>query len=451
MRKAKQRLRRGYRFASFAGAPAPNCRPFSPDVAYSVSLTLDPSGEYIAKSMVAVGESVERGQVIATFAELGEAPIHAPISGTVEAVDNIRVELRATEKGGGGDAPFARVGTDWEKLAPEELRRLIHRSGVTNVEAHGFPSATSGDRSRNEHRKSAGLIISIIDDDILNPAFDAILGGDGFARCAEGIRILAAAYPKFKVTVAVSPTYRQRAERFDEELRGSRIDTVLVSDRYPQSHPAILTRTIAGEQRRVRDLSATIATNSTVFDCRTPIHVFEAVVEGKPVLHRTIAVAGPAVKAPGHVDVLIGTPVAALVESFGEAMAEKRVIMDSIMTGLVAAEDEVITHRTKAIYCIQEAARSEVMSFASPGIRKDSYTNTFLAKFLPLAMLPIKKEVNTNIHGERRACLNCSYCTEVCPVEIMPNVLHRYVERDMISESLIAYGMPVCIDCNLCT
>jgi Na+-translocating ferredoxin:NAD+ oxidoreductase RnfC subunit len=39
----------------------------------------------------------------------------------------------------------------------------------------------------------------------------------------------------------------------------------------------------------------------------------------------------------------------------------------------------------------------------------------------------------------------------VCPVGILPNVLHRYVERDIVDESIQQLGVFRCIDCNLCT
>jgi Na+-translocating ferredoxin:NAD+ oxidoreductase RnfC subunit len=65
--------------------------------------------------------------------------------------------------------------------------------------------------------------------------------------------------------------------------------------------------------------------------------------------------------------------------------------------------------------------------------------------------MPLRKKIDTNIHGEERACLSCSFCAEVCPVGILPNLLHRYVQRDIIDESLLRFGIFKCIDCNLCT
>jgi Na+-transporting NADH:ubiquinone oxidoreductase subunit A len=39
----------------------------------------------------------------------------------------------------------------------------------------------------------------------------------------------------------------------------------------------------------------------------------------------------------------------------------------------------------------------------------------------------------------------------VCPARILPNLLHRYVQRSIIDENLARFGIWRCIDCNLCT
>jgi Na+-translocating ferredoxin:NAD+ oxidoreductase RnfC subunit len=59
--------------------------------------------------------------------------------------------------------------------------------------------------------------------------------------------------------------------------------------------------------------------------------------------------------------------------------------------------------------------------------------------------------VDTNLHGEHRPCIACTYCDGVCPAGILPHLLHRYVQREVIDETLLRLGIFDCIDCNLCT
>jgi Na+-translocating ferredoxin:NAD+ oxidoreductase RnfC subunit len=86
------------------------------------------------------------------------------------------------------------------------------------------------------------------------------------------------------------------------------------------------------------------------------------------------------------------------------------------------------------------------MGWARPGFRKDSISKTFAANLLPLAL-----GADAGLHGEHRPCLVCGFCDDVCPAGILPHMLHRYVSRNQIDESLVRYRISDCIDCNLCT
>lgn len=450
MRKAKHRLRRGYKFASFAGAPAPTCRQQKYDGPLSVPLASGLDDGASASPCVKAGDAIRKGQEIATFEDVIGAPIHAPVTGSVESVKSLAIVLTPTDTSAEEkDGQTIRIDgaiKEWETLSPEALRTLIYLSGAANLAGDGMP--TEHGSAKIAHEEVERIIVSCISDDILEPSPEALFEGDRIGWCIVGLKILAAAYPGSNLTVAVSTAYRAIAERIENEIASADIEVVFVGDRFPQSHEAILVPAVSGE--KFPDGVAAIHTGCLVLDCQTPIHVYQAVVEGLPVTHRRIAVAGSQIEEPGHVDVAIGTPIAEIV---GEKVAtdETRIVMNSLMLGHTASDDEVVTPQTRGVYCIPEARGIQFMSFASPGFTKDSYTNTFAAKFLPFKSLPIKKTADTNLHGEQRACLNCSYCAEVCPVEIMPNLLHRYVERDMISESLPIFGMLKCIDCNLCT
>ncbi|RLD29184.1 MAG: hypothetical protein DRI73_11090, partial [Bacteroidetes bacterium] len=108
--------------------------------------------------------------------------------------------------------------------------------------------------------------------------------------------------------------------------------------------------------------------------------------------------------------------------------------------------DSFIGKNCEVLIALEEKRGQDLMFFAKPGFKKDSYSNTFLAK-----IIPFKKDINTNLNGEHRACLSCGFCQNVCPAGILPNVLFPYVERDRLDETAVQYGIFKCIDCNLCT
>jgi Na+-translocating ferredoxin:NAD+ oxidoreductase RnfC subunit len=62
-----------------------------------------------------------------------------------------------------------------------------------------------------------------------------------------------------------------------------------------------------------------------------------------------------------------------------------------------------------------------------------------------------QKKCGTNVHGELRPCIFCTFCEEVCPAGIIPHFLFHYVEKDIIDDTLLKYRIFDCIDCNLCS
>jgi Na+-translocating ferredoxin:NAD+ oxidoreductase RnfC subunit len=41
-------------------------------------------------------------------------------------------------------------------------------------------------------------------------------------------------------------------------------------------------------------------------------------------------------------------------------------------------------------------------------------------------------------------------CEKVCPVGLLPQIMHRYIYRDALEEAK-KMGIAACIDCRLCT
>jgi Na+-transporting NADH:ubiquinone oxidoreductase subunit NqrA len=99
------------------------------------------------------------------------------------------------------------------------------------------------------------------------------------------------------------------------------------------------------------------------------------------------------------------------------------------------------------IIALPEGTEREFMFFLRPGSNRDSFSNVFLSAIFKGSA----KMCNTNLHGEGRPCIFCTYCQQACPVEIIPHLLFHHVDREMIDETLLNYEIFKCIDCNLCS
>lgn len=90
-------------------------------------------------------------------------------------------------------------------------------------------------------------------------------------------------------------------------------------------------------------------------------------------------------------------------------------------------------------------AEEEMFGFVRPGLAKTSVSSTFLS-----ALFKGPATVDCTLHGELRACINCSYCERICPNGMMPNFIMKALHADEIEEAL-ALGLLDCCQCGLCS
>jgi Na+-translocating ferredoxin:NAD+ oxidoreductase RnfC subunit len=143
----------------------------------------------------------------------------------------------------------------------------------------------------------------------------------------------------------------------------------------------------------------------------------------------------------------IGTPVGLALAGYLRQDRESRLVRNSLIGGSAyTAPAMPVDGSASVLLAVPENKEGGFLSFASPGFTSDSYAVAFAANLLPLA-----KRADTNLYGEHRACISCGFCEEVCPARILPNILHRYVQRNVIDETLVRFRIFHCIDCNLCS
>ena len=107
----------------------------------------------------------------------------------------------------------------------------------------------------------------------------------------------------------------------------------------------------------------------------------------------------------------------------------------------------MVTYDTRVIIALPEDRRRQTLFFLRAGTKADSFSNAFLSRLMPKA----EKIADTNLHGERRACVSCTYCQPVCPVGLIPHLLHKHVDKEIINKRLAEYKIFDCVECGLCT
>jgi Na+-transporting NADH:ubiquinone oxidoreductase subunit A len=116
-----------------------------------------------------------------------------------------------------------------------------------------------------------------------------------------------------------------------------------------------------------------------------------------------------------------------------------------VFKGYTQTEESYLGLYETSLTLIPDGGEQEFLGFLRPGFSKSSYSRTFLSFFNNSEL-----KIDCNLHGEERACINCGYCTNVCPVDILPQFTYKSILADEVEESL-AHGLLDCVECGLCT
>ena len=425
-----RRQRGGYRFRRFAGAPHPEIQPTAVPRTVRLKTT--------SPLTVKVGQAVRAGQIVAQGGTPPSSPVLCPVNGTVKQILAQQTEV-VIEGDGTPEIPVSeRRYPEWRSAPREHLEDALYLSGITGHAPGGIPTRRGSSRVGPEGITE--ILVEATYSDVWNPSLTTILDE---ARLVSGLSILRSLLPMASATVVVDRSERRVASRLASALSGV-AEVVTVPSRYPLAHEAVLVPSLLG--RRIPAGAHAADVGVLILDLQTAQQVHEVIVEGKPPLERIVALAGTGFERRPHLRVRLGAPIAELAKGYLGGLPSRLVINSPVSGEGVGEGGRAVDAATRVIAAIPENHEGELVAFARPGFGKDSYSKTFVANLLPTV-----KRLDTNLHGEGRACISCGFCEDVCPADILPQLLHRYVKKDMIDETLVRYRLQDCIDCNLCT
>ena len=439
----------GFRFRRYLGQPAEILE--SLPIPERVVIPMLQGFGVVFKPLVEPGAVVAAGQIIGRDDDSLSSPIHATVNGKVAAIAPIAHAGRSVPAvviDGDGTDSWARLeghSAQHQKLTAEQIEELLYRSGVSGLGSEGIP--TRFHTSVITPADVRHLIVHLTGSDVFNPSPGALLSGSNPDRFMAGIEILQRVMPKALVHVVLSRQESALLATIGRLAAGKQaVKLYAVDAKYPQAAPEMLVTTILGEEFPYGLAAANIGV--VIIDAQAVLHAYEAVVEGKPVIERMVALSGPGFKQPGHVRVRVGTPIERIVAGRLKDSGEvrQRVVLDSPLSGLRVDDLSLPIDRTVSqLVAIPDDDRRLPFAFARPGLHTDSFSRSFVP-----AWLPTGKVAGTNRHGEERPCIQCGWCARVCPVRIIPHLIYRQA-RVETSELLVRYGVFNCIDCNLCS
>jgi len=151
-------------------------------------------------------------------------------------------------------------------------------------------------------------------------------------------------------------------------------------------------------------------------DVATIGHLFNT---GSYFPEKIVAFCGQSVKTPRYYRVLAGFDIASVAES-QVADPNARFISGNVLTGSNIGRAGHLGFYDNMVTVIPEGDDYEFMGWLAPGLKKFSFSHTFLSGIFNTLNIKKEYEVNTNTHGGQRALVQTGKFEQVFPFDIYP-------------------------------
>jgi electron transport complex protein RnfC len=372
--------------------------------------------------VVSPKDSVALGDPICKAGGFVSAAMHAPIAGKVlktgvttlpngRHVQAIPIKAEGAQLEGrdlweeifGGEWPT----TGLERFSPDDIVAAISAAGIVGLGGAAFPTHVK--YKPNEQKPIDTVLINGCEcEPYLTPDYRvmleaprAVVAGALLAGRASGAR---------RIVIGVEDNKPEAARALRDAAGGTGIDVAVLKTKYPQGSEKQLIMALLGRAVPLGGLPLDIGV--AVSNVGTAAAMARAVLRGKPMTHRVVAVTGAGVREPKNLLVPIGISYGELLDFCGGLTPEAaRIIAGGPMMGFAFANlDAPVTKGTSGL---------TVLSAAD------------VAK------------------ADETACIRCGRCVDVCPMNLVPTKL-ALASRAKNLELARQYHILACFECGSC-
>jgi len=371
-----------------------------------------------AQPVVAIGEKVLKGQLIADAEGPLSAPIHASSSGTVVAIEPWPVSRRLGEPApciviecDGEDRPVEHPEpiVPFDELEPADLLPRILQGGIVGLGGAGFPTA-------QKLMQAASLPLEYL---LLNGvecepyiSCDDVLMREYASEVLGGAQVLMHALGLEKCHVVIESDKDEALHAISaamKDLNDPRLLLKQVPTIYPSGGEDQVVQLVTNREVPSGGLPTDVG--CVVQNVGTAVAVYRWIVQGDPLISRVTTVTGDGVRTPMNVMARLGTLVSDILTfAGGYTDRVEQLIIGGPMTGKSVSTDRVPL--VKSSNCI-------------------------------LALSHVQALV------DERPCIRCGECAIVCPVMLQPQQLYWFACTDNESK-LRKFGLTDCIECGCC-
>jgi len=373
--------------------------------------------------IVEVGDHVLRGQKVARSQGYVSAPVHAPTSGTVLAIEEHAVphpsgmgrQCMIIEPDGLDEADQSTPSLcDYLDEDPAIIRERIRLSGIVGLGGAVFPTFIKMLRDQR-HPIETVILNGVECEPFLTCDHRVMLEhGDSVVR---GLNVIMHAVAAKGGIIAIEDNKPDAVDAMREAIARAgfeaNIEVRVLPTRYPQGGEKQLIQAVTGRQVPAGKLPLHIGVICQNVGTAKAIH--DAVCMGKPLTERVVTISGDAVPHPANICARIGTPMPFLLAQCGlRDLSGVRLIHGGPMMG-------------------ERLPRMNVPMVKS--------TNGILA---------MRAESLYSENAQEEPCIRCGHCVEVCPVGLVPNELAWHCRNDQFDRGQ-EYDLFECIECGCCS
>lgn len=368
-----------------------------------------------AKPVVAVGDRVLKGQMIAEADGFISAPIHSAVSGTVKAIENRTVingssPLAIVIENDGQYEGVEGLGEkrDPSELTNEEIIEAIKNAGIVGLGGAGFPTCVK------ISPKNAGEIDTLI---INGCECEPYLTTDHRVMLEHGEKIVMAVrqvlrlFPNAKAIFGIEDNKPESIMVVKGFIKaGDNMDVMPLKTKYPQGGERSLIHSVTG--RKINSKMLPADAKCVVMNTSTCYAVYKALYENTPLISRFMTISGDGAVECKNLEVPIGIDHQTVINACGGLKENVcKLISGGPMTGFAMSTLDVPVQKTSA----------SILCFTQDDVAALEQSN----------------------------CIHCGRCLSVCPQNLVPQMMAKSI-KDNDVDRFEALGGMECVQCGCC-
>lgn len=370
-----------------------------------------------AECVVAAGDVVREEALLGRAQGMFSANVHSPVPGRVTELrriclpNGVHTQAVVIELEGRFDrSGRGKTRLDWSGASAKDLLATIADKGIVGLGGATFPTHVK--YFIREGLKCEVFVANGVECEPLLTA-DHRLMLERTDEILEGIAVVRRILEPARVVIGIEENKGDAIARMRQRIASAGLDYRVVPLRvkYPQGDEKQLLKAITG--REVPSGGLPIDIGAVVSNVGTLYAIQEAVVYGKPLIERTLTVAGSCVRNPGNYKVRIGTRIRDLIEECGGfAEVPAKIVAGGPMMGFAVSDIDLPI--TKGVSGVIAVSRAEAFA------------------------------------GAETACLSCGRCVTACPFGLNPTRLYKLIDHLQHSTAM-AEGLMDCKECGVCS